>query len=200
MRSLVFFLLVVLGCNVGIGQDCGFSVIKQAEKDVNYTEGGAGKNNNKGQLFDYYRGNVDFKLNNWNAPYCGCALYTWFVEAGYSPNVRNPSLAISWHGKNAIRLGRATSMSVIEKLSPGMAINMKFRLRNGKVNNHVGVLEKPYPTYALNIEANTSDPNDPKKYGKREGVFRKIRPWYRLHSATNWCETAKVAPKKIRTF
>ena len=196
--TFIFVLLIVLGGHVGLGQ-CE-TIVQRARVDVGILEEGIRHNTNKGALMRYYRNNANINLNKWDAPYCGAALFSWFLEAGLRPKVKTPEVAANWQRANSVRLGIRTKPKDIAKLTPGMAINMRFS------GNHVGVLERPENTYAVTIEGNTSDPTDPRKKNKREGVHRKIRPYFILISASDWCSDAakvdstiylKLKPKRL---
>ncbi|MFN8349426.1 MAG: hypothetical protein U0X91_30775 [Spirosomataceae bacterium] len=179
-RSYVGVWVIILGYFDAIGQ--GAKVIEKAQKDVGTLEK---TRNNDHALFDYYRANVSPALNKWKAPYCGCALYTWFLEAGYKPKVAAPATALSWQRKQGVILGRNTTAAHVQKLAPGMVVLMKFS------RYHVGVLKKPYPGYMVTIEGNTSNAKAVNfTPGKQDGVFEKIRPYSVAIGAYDWLHDA----------
>jgi hypothetical protein len=171
---------IVLGYFNAIAQ--GEKVVQKAQKDVGTLE----KNrNNDHPLFDYYRATVAPSLNKWKAPYCGCALYTWFLEAGYKPKISSPATALSWKRPKGVTLGRSTTNAQVQTLKPGMVVLMKFS------RYHVGTLKKAYLGYMVTIEGNTSNAKAVNfAAGKQDGVFEKIRPYSVAIGAYDWLHDA----------
>lgn len=173
--------LVILGYFNAVGQ--GVKVVQKAQKDVGTLEK---TRRNDHPLFDYYRALVSPGLNSWRAPYCGCSVYAWMMEAGHKPKNTAPAVALSWKRKEGVTLGRTTTAAQVQKLTPGMVILMKF------TNYHVGVLKKAYPGYMVTIEGNTSNAKAVNFVaGKVDGVFEKIRPYSITIGAYDWIKDSE---------
>lgn len=180
LRSYAGVWFIVFGYFNAVGQ--GEKIVQKAQKDVGTLEK---TRQNDHPLFDYYRATVDPALNKWKAPYCGCSVYTWFLEAGHKPQIKSPAVALAWKRPGGIELGSKTTAQQIKKIKPGMVVLMKFS------RYHVGISKKAYPGYLVTIEGNTSNAKAINFVpGKVDGVFEKIRPYSVTIGAYDWLHDA----------
>ncbi|GAB3568887.1 hypothetical protein GCM10027578_22290 [Spirosoma luteolum] len=137
-------------------------------------------------LFDYYRvlgGNANrSSVRGWKDAYCAYGVYAWHRQAGVKPPVPALGRAVNWSlHPSKILLGRRSNPLSLGRLEPGWVIGFRF------AGNHVGIIEQPYPLYAITIEANTSLSNAVGKYKtNHEGVIRKRRFYKDAAWAADW--------------
>lgn len=153
-------------------------------------------NRNDHPIYNYYRsqsrlGNKRDKRGNY-LPTCGAAVYTWHLEAGVRPRVKNPGTALSWStsAKRSQRheLGQNATPQTVAKLRPGMVCSFRFRKQN-----HVGIIEQVFPLYAVTDEANTSTSNSVGYYrSTKYGVICKIRFYSIMKEAIDWRDSPAV--------
>jgi hypothetical protein len=180
-RSYAYLWFAVFGYFDAVAQNQ--KIVDIAQKDVGTLEK---TRKNDHPLFDFYRATVAKDLNNWKAPYCGCAVYAWYLQAGLKPLNTSPAVALFWKREKGVKLGATTTAESVKKLMPGMVVLMKFS------RYHVGVLKQAYPAYVVTIEGNTSNANSVNRVAvKADGVMEKIRPYYLLIAAYDWYSDAE---------
>ncbi len=147
-------------------------------------------------IYNYYRHQARLTnkrdKNGRYLPTCGAAVYTWHLEAGVRPRVKNPGTALSWStsAKRSQRyeLGDHASPQTVAKLRPGMVVSFRFRGQN-----HVGILEQVFPLYGVTDEANTSTSHSIGYYrSTRYGVICKIRFYSIMKEAIDWRDSPAV--------
>lgn len=164
----------------------GRRIVRAALADVGAQER-TGRNDHP--LFNYYRklgkvGNRRTKRGKY-LPYCAVAVNAWHRQAGVFPKpVGGVGRARHWgNHPSRLSLGPRTGPQTVARLDTGMAIGFHF----GPGRDHVGIIETPYPLYAVTIEGNTSLSGSIGHYRTRhDGVIHKIR-WYKAAAwAADW--------------
>ena len=162
-----------------------------AARDVGAQER-TGRNDHR--LFSYYRtlGKVGNRRNKQGKyqPYCAVAVNAWHRQAGVKPKPSGGvGRARNWsQAATRLSLGPHTSPAAVARLDSGMVIGFHF----APGRDHVGLIETPYPLYAVTIEGNTSVKKSIGHYRTRQdGVVRKIR-WYK---AATWAADWRGSPE-----